>query len=428
MKKTVAALVVFSLLNVPGMAADGDIHSSGDISDFIQQDKKTTRPVGIWDIEKYLSFLSSTDMFWSPKSSLRRQYQQALPVAIEKARKGDEKDISEILAELFDTVSDAKKAKIAQAAEKERKLKEEEEPLDKDALALLDRLVWGAQGLTGNPVRNEKSEPFNKAFLGDKGAFALQKKKTNSEILALIKKINNPNTTDASRAKDKEILRGKLTLDAALAWYDSQMREGNKEDALAMIKAISWIDPRTKQRYLDLFHGTEAERLYLGSSDEQIEDALESYGKAKGGIHTATIAGKEHTSVPTELVSKGGQLVANERPIGVEPPKALRDQQVAHLISAAKETAPLAVGAAVAGTFFAIPAAAPLAPVAAAATASALSGQAILNGCNASACHSGWPKSVRAMSDAVAQKRMPPAGAPALSAAEISALQSLPGW
>lgn len=269
------------------------------------------RPEGKWDITKHVYLLSA--VFKRPISALEREYKEELPIALQAAVKNkDESKISPILAELFTTITDDQKRQLIQVAEKIRQVKEDEETTDAEAIALLDRLIWGAKGLIKDPLdKNEKNIAFLKNLLGDpeatgdaqKGAFQLAVD-SKQDILAAIKTANDPDTNDKTRKLAKKFLRKELSRDAIMAYIEGQLASGNKEAALDLASAVSWTDPKSGQRFLEFFNGEGAERLYLGQDRDTMQAALEKYSKDKGGLHTAILAKDEHKKIrPKEYVA-----------------------------------------------------------------------------------------------------------------------------
>lgn len=284
------------------------------------------RPEGKWDIARYAEFLS--EAFERPKAALERHYSTELPVALQKVvKEKDEGKISEIIADLMSKRSNKQKAEVVKLAQKVRDAKEKEDTTDTEAIAFMDRLIWAGKGLLGEKVeKSEKNETFLAAFFGDekdtknKGAFAERMLK-DQRILDAIKKATDPNSTQADKKAAKELLRGELTRDEAMAFIESQLKGGNKSQALAVTDAIAWTDP-SGEKFLEFFRNGKSERLYLGPNQKTMEDALNTYAAKRGGLHGATLAEKEHTtSAPIELVARNGDLLENKRPQGVKPPK-----------------------------------------------------------------------------------------------------------
>lgn len=296
--------------------------------DHEKQDKAGTvapRPEGKWDIDKYAEFLrGALDRKTEP---LKRHYGTTLPVALQKVvKEKDESEISAIIAEMMTQRSNKQKAEIVKMAQEVRDAKEGEYTTDAEAIAFMDRLIWAGKGMLGEKVaKNEKNEKFLTAFFGDekdpkdKGAVGDRLLK-NERINEAIKKATDPNSTQADKKAAKELLRGELTRDEAMAFIDSQLKGGNKPKALAVADAIAWKDP-SGEKFLEFFRNGKAERLYLGPNEKTMEDALLTYSAKRGGLHNAELAEKEHTtSAPTELVARNGQIQENKRPQGVKPP------------------------------------------------------------------------------------------------------------
>jgi hypothetical protein len=283
---------------------------------------KISRPKGIWDIQKYVDTLSA--FFRWPVESVRRDYFQSLPIALENVvKRKDETKVAEALSQLFATVNPDQIKLIEDFASAKLAAKLEEEKTDSEAIALLERIEWAAKGLLGHPPEKDgKNSAFMDAFFGKKGAYS----KTLAEkqiIRDNIKVANDPNTSDATRKSAKKWLRTNLSREAIMAFVEGQWATGRKDLAMNLVDAVAWIDPNSKtQRFLEFFTGAGAERLYLGPDRETMEAALSAYAKSKGGLHTATLAEKEHeTVIPKEYVSQNGSLALG-RPVGVAAPKA----------------------------------------------------------------------------------------------------------
>ncbi len=374
---------------------------------------KIARPEGIWDIQKYVDTLSA--LFRWPVNTVKRDYAQALPISLENVvKRKDESKIAEALSQLFATVNVDQIKRIEKAASSKLAAKLDEEKTDSEAIALLERIEWAAKGLLGNaPEKNAKNVAFMAAFFGEKGAYA----KTLAEkqiILDQIKVANDSNTSDATRKGAKKWLRTNLSRDAIMAFVDGQLASGRKDLAMDLVDAVAWIDPLSKEeRFLEFFNGANVERLHLGPNRETMEAALSSYAKSKGGLHTATLAEKEHeTVVPREYVSKNSTLVEG-RPASVAAPKALQGALKGAASVALRQ--PL-VGAAVAslglGT---IPFAAGSVGTAARSktlvrakpNAARDKGASIFAANCTSTCHSSWPKGKAEMIASVSSGSMP---------------------
>ncbi len=286
------------------------------------------RPEGKWDIGRYEGFLS--EVFERPKAALNRHYGATLPVALQKVvKEKDESEIAAIVADLLSHRSNEQKAKVVKMAQQVRDIKEKEDTTDAQAIAFLDRLIWGGKGALGQKVdKTEKNEKFMLAFLGDPtnkkdiGAFRDTLKKQEGLGLAA-KKLADPNATQADKkwARDKALGQDGFTRDEAMAWVGSQMK-GNKAQALAIANLFAKTDP-SGEKYFDVFNGNQAERLYAGPNQQSMESALKAYAANRGNMHNVTVAESEHTNVaPVELVARGGKLLANKRPQGVRPPAA----------------------------------------------------------------------------------------------------------
>lgn len=422
MKKFQAVLVSGFLMLQPALVLASDIH------DFQSEvESKGKRPTDIWNIDRYVNFLSAA--FQRPTSNLVKEYSQSLPAALDAlVNEKSVKEISPILAELFDTVDNH--AEIKKMVADAKALKEDEQVLDTRALALLDAMLAAASGLSGELIKDEKSAAFNNQFFGDgkyEGDYARQKKITQAEIAALIKKINAGNNSAAGMAKDKQELRSKLHLDAAFAWYESQMRQGNTGKALDMIRAISWVDS-SGQRFLDLVDGNTAERLYIGDSPAQIQNALAKYGASKGGLYKIAVSENEHRKGQSRsyYIDEADQLVEVPRAVAKSSSSASGARTA---VSPARPAARIRAAAPATGRVR--PASRPAVRFSQASNAEpssrvrvkfASSGntQSSTNAvgdfsamaqstCSAS-CHVSWPKSPEAMAAAVERGSMPPAG------------------
>jgi hypothetical protein len=296
------------------------------------------RPKGKWDIDRYTQFLSeSLDRKVEP---LKRHYGTTLPVALQKVvKEKDESEISAIIAEMLTQRSNAQKGEIVKMAQQVRDAKEGEYTTDAEAIAFMDRLIWAGKGMLGEKVaKDEKNEKFLTAFFGDekdpkdKGAVGDRMVK-NERINEAIKKATDPNSTQADKKAAKELLRGELTRDEAMAFIDSQLKGGNKPKALAVADAIAWKDP-SGEKFLEFFRNGKSERLYLGPNEKTMEDALMTYSAKRGGLHNAELAEKEHTtSAPIELVARRGEIQENKRPQGVKPPKMAGSAPVASKVA-----------------------------------------------------------------------------------------------
>lgn len=401
------ALIVLAL--TPAFASAGIEHSNPS-----SLNAKTARPEGIWDIQKYVDTLSA--YFRWPVNTVKRDFAQAIPIALENVvKRKDETKITEALGQLFATVNTDQIKVIEKAATAKLAAKMEEEKTDSEAIALLERIVWAAEGLLGHPPeRDEKNIAFMDAFFGEKGAYA----KTLAEkqiILDKIKVANDSNTSVATRKAAKEWLRTNLSRDAIMAFVDGQLASGRKDLAMDLVDAVAWIDPLSKEeRFLEFFNGASVERLHLGPTRETMEAALSSYAKGKGGLHTATLAEKEHEAVvPREYVSKDSTLVEG-RPASVAPPKAFQAFLKA-ATSVGLRQQPL-VGAAAAGLGSRVASLAagrvgtgspPPNPVRVKPNVAQDKGASIFAANCTATCHSSWPKDKGAMKASVISGSMP---------------------
>ncbi len=342
-ERKMKAVIQTVVLGFFAFASLGNAESKSPVSHTIDAQKSgiVQRPEGKWDISRYAEFLGVA--FERPKAALERHYQAELPVALQNVvKEKDETKLSEIIADLMSHRNNAQKAEVVKMAQSVRDSKEKEETTDAAAIAFMDRLIWAGKGLLGETVpKDEKNEAFLGAFFGDEkdpknqGAFADRMLK-NQRISDAMKKATDPNSTQADKKAAKELLRGELTRDEAMAFIESQLKGGNKNQALAVTDAIAWTDP-SGEKFLEFFRNGKSERLYLGPNQKTMEKALKTYSEKRGGLHGATLAEKEHTtSVPTELVATSkGELLENKRPQGVKPPPMLRAQDTNRAASTA---------------------------------------------------------------------------------------------
>jgi hypothetical protein len=441
-KMLLKKITVTTLIAVMGLQGDWALAKNEVQAEFDNHAKpsdaapKLPRPEGKWDITKYVNLLSA--LFRSPTHVIKREYGQSLPIALaEVVKTKDESKITEILAELFTTVNNDQKATILRVAEKSLAGKMEQEKTDSEAIALLERLIWGAKGLLGEPIQKDaKNDAFVKAFLGDpeasdaaakKGAYAnaIEQKQ---EIIERIRIANDPNTSEKTRKDNKKFLRETLTNDAIMAFIEGQMASGNKKLAYDLAEAVGWTDAKSGQKFLEFFNGNAPERLYLGPDRDSLEKALEAYSANKGGLHTATLAKKEHESVvPREYVVSNNGLVQG-RPEGALPPKAIRQEAPAVAVAAAPAAVrtvarPARVAPELAKkaaqpiyTFRRVAKPAPASPRGNANTSTSVAstaggggnGSAIFGATCTATCHTSWPKDRSAMATSVANGSMPP--------------------
>ncbi len=390
------------------------------------------RPEGIWDISKYVYLLSA--LFHRPVSTIERQYSKELPQALDAVVKTkDESRVADVLGELFTTVSEEQKKLILKEAERLRLIKENEEKTDSEAIALLDRLIWGAKGLLKQEIdKNEKNIGFLKAFFGDPNGTPEAKKGSfqanldaKQDVLNAIKTANDPNTNETTRKEAKKFLRKTLSRDAVMAYIEGQMASGNKEAALDLASAVAWVDPKSGEKFLEFFNGTGAERLYLGKDRASMESALDKYAARKGGLHTATLAQDEHEKIaPTEYVSTHDGLVEG-RPQGASTPKAIRSSGAPTASRRKTETvssiAPAPSTPAARGNVAQAPK-----PIARSKPNSgnnrASNGAALFSANCTASCHMSWPKDPGAMKRAISGNTMPPQDFKKLTEGEKQAL------
>ncbi len=263
-----------------------------------KQDPTTLKP-------EEVSLLSS--MFRIPKDTVADLYggkhpELSIPKGVDAAKAGDEAPMARLLADLYGTL-DRPQADLALGlVEKARNAELANTPPDARAMALLDRLFWAGKILDGNPAQVEGSEKYNEAFgtafKGRQDRIADMKEKVKDAL--------------AGNNKAKEALRGRLNRKMLMAFVEAQRKAGNVKLANDIIDAVSFGGQNGKQKFLDLKVGKENQRLNLGLTRESMEQALNAFSDARGGLHTTTLSGKAF-SIPdrTFSVDTGGKLASS---------------------------------------------------------------------------------------------------------------------
>jgi len=246
----------------------------------------------------------------------RKRQVEPVPVAIAIAmRSKNEKEISAVMAIYFGTINEVQRDKIVTQVEAERtkeKEKTTEDRRDDKHVALLDRLYWAGKALQGVLVKDPEAQAFLKAFVGEKLDFTSgdfnKIQAQNETVLAKMKEAR-----DGSK-EAKQYLRDTLNRDALLPYIGHGLKGENSEAAAKLVDALSWKQKDNGPKFIDMVGPAgEAQRLFLGTSPQEIASALNAFGKEKG--FTNGLAKERFEIVAREwYADSAGKLVAGVPP------------------------------------------------------------------------------------------------------------------
>lgn len=239
--------------------------------------------------EREIDFIAKH--FFLSKTSITQKYAEKLPLAIEKAMKdGDEKESSQIIAQMMGMVNKKQAELVLENAKKEKESENSKKPNGGDDryIALMERFIWGSKLFLKTPSKEESAEKYNQEFQeAFKGVAA-----KNEEILEKIKQAVDGN----DQAKDW--LRKNIDPNSLLSFVEGQKKYGNGELADRVLDAMSFKEGKNK--FLDMSLPNETQRLHLGQTSKSVSTALDKFIENKKGFNGALVSLTPHKANPSK--------------------------------------------------------------------------------------------------------------------------------
>lgn len=265
-------------------------------------DAATRRTAPVTIREEILEPLST--LFSQPKRYIVAKYGELLPKALEAMKNGDEKPIAEMIGELNGRIDGKDVPAVLEDAEARLKTMSNADPLDREAIGLVERIAQSLKLRKGEPdTKTDQAVAFNKAF---EPAYKKELEKVQT-ILKDVKTAIDPKLTPKERQVAKERLQKEVNWDAALAWVDSRMRAGDTQGAADFMEAYS------TDGHVDLWKEGKPFRLELGETREELVSSLKTLSTENPGMFSMSLASKSHDGKEyTQLKNEGGKLVSSQ--------------------------------------------------------------------------------------------------------------------
>lgn len=229
--------------------------------------------------------------------------------------------LSEILADLFNTVDSKQIDQIRTEATKIRDAEKEKSTNRDDLLiTLMDKVIDATGVIKGGAAFVAKAEemPFNQQFSKDYDkAFANPKK------LEFFEKLKQANAEPPS-PEAKNWLRTELNQASLFGWAIDKGKNGLASLANQVLNGVSWSNGG--QKFVDMWgKANEAQRVFLGTSTDLLAQAMQAFQTFShtNGLGSPSLASVQHPSPKKEwFYDPSKKSIEKGRPNGVTLPAA----------------------------------------------------------------------------------------------------------